>query len=96
MNVPLFVMEWACNETAKFRDPNCKDPIDEDDIAYMYMIGLAQGMRIGKKEEPTTESAKEFAISLAHHWMRKGYEMRNRELDGTKQLKGDHFRQTME
>ena len=60
-------MTFARHECTKFRDPSNKDPIDEDDVAFMYLVGYMAGK--GHVDIPETKRA---AVVVAHHFMHKG------------------------
>lgn len=65
-------MTFARLECTKFRDHANKDPIDEDDVAFMYLVGYMAGKG---HDVPETKKA---AVDVAHHWMRKGVQVAER------------------
>lgn len=78
---------FARTESAKYRDLNCKDPIDEDDVAFMYLVGYMAGK--GKEFSET----KRLALGVAHHFMRRGIEIAERHKNVLPQ---DEFRISLE
>ena len=65
-------MMFAKKECYKYRDHANNDPVDEDDVAFMYLVGYMAG-----KGHDVPES-KAAAVQVAHHWMRKGHEIGER------------------
>lgn len=63
MDILLMLVRGECE---RYRLPDNNDPIDEDDIAFMYLAGYMRGK--GKDFEESREAAK----WVAFHFMDRG------------------------
>ena len=62
-------MMFARIQVGRYKDEKCKDPIDDDDVAFMYLVGYAAG-----NGADFTQS-KDISMRVCHHFMRKGQMM---------------------
>ena len=69
------VAMWIARaEIKKFRDVTSNAPIDEDDVAFMYLAGFAAASGNHGDE------VKKAAMFAAHHFMRMGKEIAERHM----------------
>ena len=61
-------------EIKKFRDMSSKAPIDEDDVAFMYLVGYAAASGNDGIE------VKKAAMFVVHHFMRLGKDISERHM----------------
>ena len=95
--VENLLMGIATQAIQGFRIPGNKDPIDEDDVAFMYMVGLLTGMKTSKPGEMVKNpELRALALAMIHGYKQQGYSDRCRELRGLRPLAPDQFRLCLE
>ena len=80
-------MDFAREAIKQYRDPESTEAIDENDVAYMYIIGYMAGR--GNDDWCVRQAA----LYTAHHFMDLGYNLASRHMRVSRQ---DAFRLTLE
>jgi hypothetical protein len=96
------VMDVALADINKYRDPNNSDPIDEKDVAFMYLVGFVTGSRASRRRDdppnpmPPDDYIKKCAMYIRHFYCQEGYTDRCNELRGIRPMRANEFRLTLE
>jgi len=93
-----FALDVALSDIQKYKDPNNTDPIDEKDVAFMYLVGFVTGAKARRRDPMPTEPdfIKRCALYIRHFYCQEGYNDRCHELHGGRVLRSDQFRLSLE